>query len=123
MTLVAGIRAPEELVPLSYIIAARLIFRHGWIDLIGPGQNAAGEVVNLAEPGLLQEIDSFSGAFAAAAMRHDFARRVEFVHAARQLAERNQFTLEIANLVFVRLAHIQNEDVIAFVEARLQFGW
>jgi hypothetical protein len=49
------------------------ILWHARIDFIRPGQDAALEIVNLAEAGFAQEIDGFRGALAAAAMRHDFA--------------------------------------------------
>src|SRR6266478_885213 len=56
------------------------------------------------------------------ALRHDFARRIQLVYAARELAKRNQVSFEIADLEFVRLAHIQNEEIVAPVQARLQLA-
>src|SRR5580704_12712772 len=44
------------------------------------------------------------------------------MHAPRKLAERDQMPVEIANLIFVRLAHVQNEQVIAAIEPGFQFA-
>src|SRR5439155_3235810 len=41
---------------------------------------------------------------------------IDFVHTPRQFAERDQMTLEIADLKFVRLAHIQYEKIVAAIE-------
>src|SRR5579863_8396079 len=51
----------------------RLIFRHSGIDAIRPGQDSAGEIVNLLKSRLLQEGDCFRAADAGAAMGHDLA--------------------------------------------------
>ena len=98
------------------------ILRNAGIDFVGPGEDSAFEVQDFAEAGFAQEIDGFGGALAAAAMRYDFARSVEFVHAARKFAERDQFPVEIADLIFVRFAHVENEKIVAFVEPRFQFA-
>ena len=55
-------------------------------------------------------------------MRHDFPRRIQLMHAPRQLAERNEVPLEIADLVFVRLAHIQDKYVVSMIQPRLQLA-
>ena len=54
-------------------LLSRSIFRDAWIDLVGPGEDAAFEIENFAEAGFAEKIDGFRGAFAAAAMGHDFA--------------------------------------------------
>src|SRR5690348_4728912 len=56
-------------------------------------------------------------------MCDDFARRIQFVHAARQFAQWNQLPFQIADLVFVGFAHIENEKIVATVQSRLQFAW
>src|SRR5262249_11872695 len=38
-----------------------------------------------------------------------------------QVTERDEVTVEIADLIFVRLAHIENEDVILTIEAPFEF--
>ena len=55
-------------------------------------------------------------------MRDDLARAVEFVHAARKLAERNQMAADIADLIFVRLANVENVDIVAAIEPRFQLA-
>src|SRR5260370_3955121 len=40
----------------------------------------------------------------------------------RQLTERKKMSFEIADLVFVRLAHIENEKIIPAIEAGLEFS-
>src|ERR1700751_604652 len=95
------------------------ILRHAGVDFVGPSEDTALQIQNLAEARFAQEIDSFGGALAAAAMRHDLSRRVEFMDAARQFTERNQLSVEIADLVFVRLAHIENEREGRFIRRRL----
>src|SRR6476661_5295920 len=69
---------PKIWMPLSYLNARRLILRHGCIDLVGPRKDAAGQVMDFAEAGLLQEVDGLCRAFSAAAMGHDFAGRIQF---------------------------------------------
>src|ERR1700722_2288330 len=96
------------------------IFRNAGIDFVGPGENSALQVEDFFESGFAQEVDGFGGALAAAAMRDDFARSVELMHAPRNFAERNQFPVEIADLIFVRFAHVENKKIIAFVETSLQ---
>jgi hypothetical protein len=93
------------------------VFGHGRIDFIRPCEDAALEIENFAEPGFAQEINGFRGALSAAAMRDDFPRRVQFVNAARQFTERDQVALQIANLKFVRLAHVQDEQIVSAIEA------
>src|SRR5208282_1438628 len=53
-------------------------------------------------------------------MRDNFARAVELIHAARKVSERNQVPAEIANLILVRLANVEDEEVVSAIEPRLQ---
>ena len=76
----------------------------------------------LRKPALRKKFHRFGRTLAAAAMRHDFARAVEFIHAARKVAERNQVAAEIANLILVRLAHVEDEEIVAAIEPRLQLS-
>jgi hypothetical protein len=88
---------------------ARSILGYGGIYSVGPRQNAALEIKYLTEAGFSQKVDGFCGALAAAAVSHDFSRRVEFMDAAREFTERDQVSVEIADLKFVRLAHVEDE--------------
>src|SRR5208282_4188467 len=98
------------------------ILWHAGINLVGPCEDAALEIEDFAEAGFAQEIHGFRRALSAAAVRDDFTRRVQFVNAARQFAERDQVTLQIADLKFMRLAHIQDEEIVSAVEARFQLA-
>src|SRR6266849_6030165 len=91
-------------------------------NLVRPSQNAALQVPNLAEPGLAQEIDGLCRALTAAAMRDDLARAIELVHAPRQIPQRNQMAAQVTNLVFMRLAHVENENFVATVQSSLQLA-
>src|SRR4029077_3766248 len=81
---------------------------NGRIHFVGPREDPALEIENLPEARFAKEIHGLRGSLSTAAMRHDFPRRIQLVHAPRQLAKRNEVPLEIADLVFVRLAHIQD---------------
>ena len=55
-------------------------------------------------------------------MRDDFPRRIQFVNAPSQLSEGKQMSLQIANLVFVGLAHVENEQIISSIEPGFDTG-
>src|SRR6266436_4921242 len=94
----------------------------GRINLVGPGEDAAFQIEDFSEARFSQKVHGFGGALAAAAMRHDFPGGIEFVDAPRQFPEGEKMSLQIADLVFVRLAHIENEKIIAAIEAGLEFA-
>ena len=54
-------------------------------------------------------------------MGDDGAGGIELVGALRQVAQRQQVAVEVADLVLVRLAHVEDEDVFTGVELPLQF--
>jgi hypothetical protein len=54
-------------------------------------------------------------------MDDDLAAGVEFAEAFGQFVHRNQVSAEVADLVLVRLAHLEHEQVIAGIEPPLQF--
>ena len=51
-------------------------------------------------------------------MGDDFAAGVEFVHALGQITQRDKVSADVADLVFVRLANVQNEKVFALSSRR-----
>ena len=55
------------------------------------------------------------------AMDDDLAAGVELADALGQVIQRDKVSAEVADLVFVRLAHLEYEQVIAGVEPPLQF--
>src|SRR5215469_14388023 len=91
------------------------------VHAIRPRRDSASEVVDLGESGLLQKRDGLGTAAAHLAVDDDFAAGVEFVHALRQIVERDQVSADIANLIFVRLADIEDEQIVLRVQAPLQF--
>src|SRR5579862_2483451 len=76
--------------------------------------------MNFAEAGFAQEVHRLRGAFAAAAVCHNLARRIELMHAARQFTQWQQVPLDVTNLVFVGLAHVENIKIIATIEPRFE---
>jgi len=54
-------------------------------------------------------------------MGHDLAAGIELMHALGQIAKRNQVSADVANLVFMRFAHVEHKDVFARVQAALEF--
>src|SRR5260370_14468530 len=104
------------------MLAAASVLWNGRINLIGPSEDAAFQVENLAKARLSQEVHGFGGTLSAATMRDDFAGRIEFVDATRQLPKREEMPFEIADLVFVGLAHVENEEIISAVEPGLEFA-
>src|SRR5580693_3175799 len=115
-----GIKAGRLSVKTAQILESESVFWHGGIYLVRPCEDAALQVEDLAETRFTQKVHRLGRTLAAAAMRDDFPRGIQLVHAARQLAERNQMSMQIADLVFVRLAHIQNEKIVSAIETRLQ---
>src|SRR5271156_621167 len=90
-------------------LATALILRHLRIHTIGPRGNSAGQIVDFRESGLLQKGYGLGAAATHFAVGDDFAARIELVDALGQIVQRNQMTVEVANLIFVRLAHVENE--------------
>src|SRR6266852_2106650 len=93
----------------AIIQECKSVLWNGRINLVGPGEDAAFQVEDFAETGFAQEVHSLGGALSAAAMRHDVPRGIEFLDAPRKLSARKQMPLEIADLVFVGLAPIENK--------------
>ncbi len=56
------------------------VLRHFCIDALGPGVDAAGQVMHLAEAGLFQEVDGLGTAASHFAVDNDLARGVQFAH-------------------------------------------
>jgi hypothetical protein len=86
------------------------ILRHLRIYPICPGENASCKVVHLPETCLAQKGDGFAAAHAGAAMGHDLAAGIEFVDTLWQIAQGDEVSADVADLVFVRLAHVKDED-------------
>ena len=89
------------------------------IDPVRPGQNPASQVVDFLESGLLQEIHGLGAAHAGAAMRHDLFAGIQFADPLRKIAQRNQVSVDVADLIFVRLADVEDEKIVASIQAPL----
>src|SRR5437660_12860428 len=92
------------------------VLGHLRINPLRPSRNPASQITNFGEADLLQECHGFRAASAHLAMGDDFAARVEFAHALWQIAERNEISIQVADLVFVRFAHVENKNVGLGVE-------
>src|SRR5207244_706667 len=94
---------------------------HRLIDLSRPLHDSAAEVAGLREALLAEEGDRLGAAHTALAVDDDLALWIEFADALRQLGQRQQRAAgKAANLVLRRVAHIEDEDILAAVEALLQ---
>src|SRR6184192_1378456 len=97
------------------------VLRHFRVHPVGPGQNPASEIMDLLESSLAQEVHSLGAAHTGAAVGHNFAAGVEFVDALGQIAQRDKISINVADLVLVRLADIEHENVFTGIEPTLQF--
>src|SRR5260370_33103603 len=77
--------------------------------------------MHLREASLLQERYRFRAAPTHLAMGHDLAAAVEFAYTLWQIAERDEISVQVADLVFVRLAYVENENVGFGIELLFQF--
>ncbi len=67
--------------------------------------------MDFLESCLPEEIHGFGAARARAAVGDDLAAGVEFVHSFGQIAQGDQVAVDVADLVFVWLAHVEDEDI------------
>src|SRR5580700_4589518 len=93
-------RAPQKLATDHRPLTTASVLRHLRIHALRPGSYPAREIVHLGETRLLQERDCFRAAPAHLAMHNDFAARIQFMHATRQVVQRNQMSADVADLVF-----------------------
>src|SRR5579864_1250475 len=94
---------------------------HFRIYTIGPCIDPASQVQNLLETRLLQECNCLGAASAHFAMDHNFAAGIQLVDPLRQIVQRNQVSAQVADLIFMRLAHVENKHVVLLVQTALQF--
>ena len=55
-------------------------------------------------------------------MGHDFAGAIEFADAFGEIAERDEVAAEIADLIFVRFANVENVEIVAAIQTRFQIA-
>src|SRR3954465_4214830 len=100
-----------------------LVLRYLGVNLLRPGGDAAGEVAYFFEPGLAEEIHGFRAAASHLAVGNDLTRGIKFADALRKIAERDEISAEIGDLIFVGLADVEHEEIFAGIETALQlFG-
>src|SRR5260370_23731673 len=97
------------------------ILRNLRVHALGPGINSASKVVHFRESGLAQELHRLRAPAAHFAMSYDLAAGIQFVHATRQIVQRNKGSAEIADLVFIRLAPIENKKIVPCIQTALEF--
>src|SRR5579863_5289439 len=123
--------APSSLTILSSVIAPIVadrqvqvsVLRNRRIDFVAPGIDAAQHVLDFLEASGPQNVAGFGAAAAHLAMRDDLDARIELVQPLRQIAQRDQLRARDAgDLVLVRLTHIDELELVAAIEARLESG-
>ena len=73
----------------------------------------------MAKARLAKEVDCFGAPHSALAVRDDLATRIEFMDACRKVAKRDQVPTDVADLVLMRLANVEDEDVLTGIQAAL----
>src|SRR5438034_9125829 len=102
---------------VSFVIRQSSILWHGRVDLVSPTENPALEILYLLEPRLSEKVHGLSASDTGPAVGHDIVCAVELVHVGRQLTQRNQVRAgNPADLPFLRLAHVQQENPLTLVE-------
>src|SRR5580658_912351 len=96
------------------------VLRHIRIHALRPRRNPARQIVNFGEAGLLQESYCLGAAAAHLAVDYDFAAGIQFVNAIGQVVQRNQMSANVADLIFVRLTHVEHEEIFFRVETTIQ---
>src|SRR5580704_2100983 len=111
----AGLRADEGVRPTGFSVLG-----HPGIDAICPGQYPASQIVHLLEACLLEEGHCFGAPHAGAAVGHDLAAGIEFVHALGQITQRDQVPVDVADLILMRLTHVEHEKILARIQTPLE---
>ena len=75
--------------------------------------------MHFTESGLPQEVHRLRAARAGAAVSDDLAAGVEFINAFRKITQWDQVSANVADLIFVRLANVQDEDVFSRIQTSL----
>lgn len=96
------------------------IHRQTRIHLYRPAIDAPFQIEQLFEAVALEEPDDVGAAAAGLALDDDLARRVQLAQMLQHLPfgdEHRAQISQIADLPFVRLAHVEDEQVVARIEA------
>ena len=55
-------------------------------------------------------------------MRDDLARAIQLIHPPREVAEWDEMSADVADLILMRLAHVENVKIVAAIEAGLKIA-
>src|SRR6202451_1645557 len=105
--------------PATSALGLLLVRREGGVDLSDPGEDAAADVHRVGEARVLQDGEDLGAAGAALAVQHDLLvlRHLLQGRAVQELALGDQRGARDADdLVLVRLADVDKEDVVAAVQ-------
>src|ERR1700722_3662326 len=116
-----AVHAPNthSLVPRCGAIYCFLVLGNRRVNFVGPRKDTTLQVQYLAKACALQKFNRFGRALAAAAMGHNLPRAIEFTGAFGKVTEWYQVSTEIANLILVRLANVEDVQIVAAVETGL----
>src|SRR5918999_1793528 len=98
----------------------RLVLRDARVDLLAPGVDAALDVVDVLEARVVQELDGPRAAPAGLAVDGERLVTVELDEALGELGERDETRADVSHLVLVRLAHVEDGDLVAVLQAPLE---
>src|ERR1700744_3751861 len=99
-----------------------LVLGQRLVDLVGPSGDAAGQVLHVGEACGLQCERGFLAAAASLAVDDDLLVLADgdLVEALVELADGDQWSTEVHDLVLVRLADVEDEGLAAFVKLGLE---
>src|SRR5256885_4178009 len=101
--------------------AVRSVPRQAWVDIHRPRVNSAAQAAHPRETRRLEDLQRLERTRPVMAVRHDLAMAVQLAEAGRQLGERNQHgAVDAGNLVLVRLAHVDHEQIGVLVPLLFQ---
>src|ERR1041385_3802881 len=102
----------------------KLIFRHSWIDILGPRRDPALQInQSPLKSRPLQRLDRLRATHAAFAVNDRLNLRIDLVHPAHDVSQRDQLRPRYArDLKLVRLAHINDLNLIATQTTRIQLS-
>src|ERR1035438_7445063 len=103
--------------------APHSVLRHARVHLVAPGQDAALHIAHMFEARRFQNAAGARAAHAALAMDHDVGFRIQFTQPLADFAQRNQLGRgDVADLVFVGFAHVDQDELIATVQLLFDCG-
>src|SRR4249920_67914 len=119
--LVADAKGPANLEYRPVRPGGCLVLRLARIDLVGPLENPTLEIPGLTEAGGAQEFNRSRAPPSHLAVDDHLARAVQLVNTSRQIAERDEHgSRNLADLILLRLSHVENKYIVATIELRLQ---